>query len=95
MSVGVCVFRCISYVVMCVCVQVYASTSDEYVRDGGGYPGAKPGAVYPGSFYMQGEQAPLLGLVALRSLRKWGGVRNGALANGDPGCSGCVEASGK
>uniref|UniRef100_UPI003510A557 transcription factor 3b isoform X2 n=1 Tax=Osmerus mordax TaxID=8014 RepID=UPI003510A557 len=33
---------------------VYASTSDEYVRDGGGYPGAKPGAVYPGSFYMQG-----------------------------------------
>ncbi|XP_034385802.1 transcription factor 3b isoform X4 [Cyclopterus lumpus] len=31
---------------------VYASTSgDEYVRDNGGYPGAKPGAVYP--FYMQ------------------------------------------
>uniref|UniRef100_A0A8C4EA56 Transcription factor E2-alpha n=1 Tax=Dicentrarchus labrax TaxID=13489 RepID=A0A8C4EA56_DICLA len=34
---------------------VYASTSgDEYSRDNGGYPGAKPGAVYPGSFYMQG-----------------------------------------
>uniref|UniRef100_A0A671WPW4 Transcription factor E2-alpha n=1 Tax=Sparus aurata TaxID=8175 RepID=A0A671WPW4_SPAAU len=34
---------------------VYASTSgDEYARDNGGYPGAKPGAVYPGSFYMQG-----------------------------------------
>ncbi|KAK1897454.1 Transcription factor E2-alpha [Dissostichus eleginoides] len=33
---------------------VYASTSgDEYARDNGGYPGAKPGAVYPGSFYMQ------------------------------------------
>uniref|UniRef100_A0A8C3G5B5 Transcription factor E2-alpha n=1 Tax=Cyclopterus lumpus TaxID=8103 RepID=A0A8C3G5B5_CYCLU len=33
---------------------VYASTSgDEYVRDNGGYPGAKPGAVYP--FYMQGK----------------------------------------
>uniref|UniRef100_A0A8C6PAY9 Transcription factor E2-alpha n=1 Tax=Nothobranchius furzeri TaxID=105023 RepID=A0A8C6PAY9_NOTFU len=33
---------------------VYASTSgDEYVRDNGGYPGAKPGAVYPGSFYVQ------------------------------------------
>ncbi|XP_034560529.1 transcription factor 3b isoform X7 [Notolabrus celidotus] len=33
---------------------VYASTSgDEYSRDNGGYPGAKPGAVYPGSFYMQ------------------------------------------
>ncbi|XP_069378338.1 transcription factor 3b isoform X12 [Paralichthys olivaceus] len=33
---------------------VYASTSgDEYTRDNGGYPGAKPGAVYPGSFYMQ------------------------------------------
>ncbi|KAL6107739.1 tcf3 [Pungitius sinensis] len=31
---------------------VYASTSgDEYARDNGGYPGAKPGAVYP--FYMQ------------------------------------------
>uniref|UniRef100_A0A8P4K1C1 Transcription factor E2-alpha n=1 Tax=Dicentrarchus labrax TaxID=13489 RepID=A0A8P4K1C1_DICLA len=35
---------------------VYASTSgDEYSRDNGGYPGAKPGAVYPGSFYMQGR----------------------------------------
>ncbi|XP_060934449.1 transcription factor 3b isoform X3 [Limanda limanda] len=33
---------------------VYASTSgEEYTRDNGGYPGAKPGAVYPGSFYMQ------------------------------------------
>lgn len=33
---------------------VYASTSgDEYTRDNGGYPGAKSGAVYPGSFYMQ------------------------------------------
>ncbi|XP_075895534.1 transcription factor 3b isoform X3 [Nelusetta ayraudi] len=33
---------------------VYASTSgDEYARDNGGYPGAKPGAVYPASFYMQ------------------------------------------
>ncbi|XP_029987781.1 transcription factor 3b isoform X2 [Sphaeramia orbicularis] len=33
---------------------VYASTSgDEYSRENGGYPGAKPGAVYPGSFYMQ------------------------------------------
>uniref|UniRef100_A0A7N6AJU0 Transcription factor E2-alpha n=1 Tax=Anabas testudineus TaxID=64144 RepID=A0A7N6AJU0_ANATE len=33
---------------------VYPSTSgDEYARDNGGYPGAKPGAVYPGSFYMQ------------------------------------------
>ncbi|XP_026160646.1 transcription factor 3b isoform X6 [Mastacembelus armatus] len=33
---------------------VYASTSgDEYARDNGGYPGAKPGAVYPGSFYVQ------------------------------------------
>ncbi|XP_013860073.1 transcription factor 3b isoform X4 [Austrofundulus limnaeus] len=33
---------------------VYASTSsEEYVRDNGGYPGAKPGTVYPGSFYMQ------------------------------------------
>ncbi|KAK7889652.1 hypothetical protein WMY93_025212 [Mugilogobius chulae] len=34
---------------------VYASTSgDEYTRDGsGGYPGAKSGTVYPGSFYMQ------------------------------------------
>ncbi|KAK2907729.1 hypothetical protein Q8A73_008802 [Channa argus] len=33
---------------------VYASTSgEEYARDNGGYPGAKPGAVYPGSFYMQ------------------------------------------
>ncbi|KAM9848954.1 transcription factor 3b isoform 3-T3 [Aulostomus maculatus] len=33
---------------------VYASTSgDEYARDNGGYPGGKPGAVYPGSFYMQ------------------------------------------
>ncbi|XP_028300019.1 transcription factor 3b isoform X2 [Gouania willdenowi] len=33
---------------------VYASTSGEdYARDNGGYPGAKPGAVYPGSFYMQ------------------------------------------
>ncbi|XP_061539673.1 transcription factor 3b isoform X1 [Phycodurus eques] len=33
---------------------VYASTSgDEYARDNGGYPGGKPGTVYPGSFYMQ------------------------------------------
>ncbi|XP_049574166.1 transcription factor 3b isoform X2 [Syngnathus scovelli] len=33
---------------------VYASTSgDEYTRDNGGYPSGKPGAVYPGSFYMQ------------------------------------------
>ncbi|KAM4548501.1 transcription factor 3b isoform 12-T12 [Odontesthes bonariensis] len=33
---------------------VYASTSgDEFSRDNAGYPGAKPGAVYPGSFYMQ------------------------------------------
>nr|XP_057930066.1 transcription factor 3b isoform X1 [Doryrhamphus excisus] len=33
---------------------VYASTSgDEYARDNGGYSGSKPGAVYPGSFYMQ------------------------------------------
>uniref|UniRef100_A0A667X522 Transcription factor E2-alpha n=1 Tax=Myripristis murdjan TaxID=586833 RepID=A0A667X522_9TELE len=38
---------------------VYASTSgDEYTRDNGGYPGAKPGAVYPGSFYMQGNLSP-------------------------------------
>nr|XP_033477504.1 transcription factor 3b isoform X3 [Epinephelus lanceolatus] len=37
---------------------VYASTSgDEYARDNGGYPGTKPGAVYPGSFYMQGNIA--------------------------------------
>lgn len=35
--------------------QVYASTSgDEYPRDGAGYPGSKPGPVYPGTFYMQG-----------------------------------------
>ncbi|XP_041863074.1 transcription factor 3b isoform X2 [Melanotaenia boesemani] len=33
---------------------VYASTSgDEFTSDNRGYPGAKPGAVYPGSFYMQ------------------------------------------
>ncbi|KAM9478897.1 transcription factor E2-alpha-like isoform 6-T9 [Salvelinus alpinus] len=33
---------------------VYASSSgDEYTRDNGGYPGTKPGSVYPGSFYMQ------------------------------------------
>uniref|UniRef100_A0A674NYB9 Transcription factor E2-alpha n=1 Tax=Takifugu rubripes TaxID=31033 RepID=A0A674NYB9_TAKRU len=33
---------------------VYASTSsDDFARDNGGYPSAKPGAVYPGSFYMQ------------------------------------------
>lgn len=38
-------------------VQVYASTSgDEYSRDNG-YPGSKSGAVYPGSFYMQGSVA--------------------------------------
>uniref|UniRef100_A0A672YL68 Transcription factor E2-alpha n=1 Tax=Sphaeramia orbicularis TaxID=375764 RepID=A0A672YL68_9TELE len=38
---------------------VYASTSgDEYSRENGGYPGAKPGAVYPGSFYMQGNLYP-------------------------------------
>ncbi|XP_071201206.1 transcription factor 3b isoform X1 [Salvelinus alpinus] len=35
---------------------VYASSSgDEYTRDNGGYPGTKPGSVYPGSFYMQGN----------------------------------------
>ncbi|XP_029488333.2 transcription factor 3b isoform X2 [Oncorhynchus nerka] len=35
---------------------VYASSSgDEYARDNGGYPGTKPGSVYPGSFYMQGN----------------------------------------
>uniref|UniRef100_A0A4W5QCE4 Transcription factor E2-alpha n=1 Tax=Hucho hucho TaxID=62062 RepID=A0A4W5QCE4_9TELE len=34
--------------------EVYASSSgDEYARDNGGYPGTKPGSVYPGSFYMQ------------------------------------------
>uniref|UniRef100_A0A3Q0S8I9 Transcription factor E2-alpha n=1 Tax=Amphilophus citrinellus TaxID=61819 RepID=A0A3Q0S8I9_AMPCI len=34
---------------------VYASTSgDEYTRENGGYPSAKPG-VYPGSFYMQDD----------------------------------------
>ncbi|XP_024253585.1 transcription factor E2-alpha isoform X8 [Oncorhynchus tshawytscha] len=33
---------------------VYVSSSgDEYARDNGGYPGTKPGSVYPGSFYMQ------------------------------------------
>uniref|UniRef100_A0A3Q2T868 Transcription factor E2-alpha n=1 Tax=Fundulus heteroclitus TaxID=8078 RepID=A0A3Q2T868_FUNHE len=33
---------------------VYAPTSgEEFARDNGGYPGAKPGTVYPGSFYMQ------------------------------------------
>ncbi|XP_062868442.1 transcription factor 3b isoform X2 [Trichomycterus rosablanca] len=33
---------------------VYASTSgEEYPRDSAGYPGSKPGHVYPGSFYMQ------------------------------------------
>ncbi|XP_064791219.1 transcription factor E2-alpha-like isoform X10 [Oncorhynchus masou masou] len=33
---------------------VYApSSGDEYARDNGGYPGTKPGSVYPGSFYMQ------------------------------------------
>lgn len=36
--------------------QVYVSTSgEEFTRDGGGYTGAKPGAVYPGSFFMQGN----------------------------------------
>uniref|UniRef100_A0A3Q2UDK2 Transcription factor E2-alpha n=1 Tax=Fundulus heteroclitus TaxID=8078 RepID=A0A3Q2UDK2_FUNHE len=35
---------------------VYAPTSgEEFARDNGGYPGAKPGTVYPGSFYMQGS----------------------------------------
>ncbi|XP_064791216.1 transcription factor E2-alpha-like isoform X7 [Oncorhynchus masou masou] len=35
---------------------VYApSSGDEYARDNGGYPGTKPGSVYPGSFYMQGN----------------------------------------
>ncbi|KAG5851343.1 hypothetical protein ANANG_G00092210 [Anguilla anguilla] len=34
--------------------QVYASaSSEEYSRDGAGYPAPKPGTVYPGSFYMQ------------------------------------------
>ncbi|XP_064186363.1 transcription factor 3b isoform X2 [Anguilla rostrata] len=33
---------------------VYASaSSEEYSRDGAGYPAPKPGTVYPGSFYMQ------------------------------------------
>ncbi|XP_010869979.1 transcription factor 3b isoform X3 [Esox lucius] len=33
---------------------VYPSTSgDDYARDNGGYPGTKPGSVYPGAFYMQ------------------------------------------
>ncbi|XP_015251521.1 PREDICTED: transcription factor E2-alpha-like isoform X2 [Cyprinodon variegatus] len=33
---------------------VYATTTgDEFARDNGGYPGAKPGAVYPASYYMQ------------------------------------------
>lgn len=37
---------------------MYASTSgDEYARDNGGYPGGKPGTVYPGSFYMQGSNS--------------------------------------
>ncbi|TMS19943.1 Transcription factor E2-alpha [Larimichthys crocea] len=41
---------------------VYASTSgDEYTRDNGGYPGAKPGAVYPGSFYMQANRGTTAG----------------------------------
>ena len=84
---GLCV--CLQVYIICcnvcvcvyVCAQVYASTSDEYVRDGGGYPGGKPGAVYPGSFYMQGEQAPLLlGLVALR-FQEVGGVRNSVLVS--------------
>ncbi|XP_074525087.1 transcription factor 3b isoform X3 [Halichoeres trimaculatus] len=40
---------------------VYASTSgDEYSRDNGGYPGGKPGAVYPGSFYMQGNYSHMI-----------------------------------
>ncbi|XP_056270711.1 transcription factor 3b isoform X2 [Pseudoliparis swirei] len=43
---------------------VYASTSgDEYARDNGGYPGAKPGAVYP--FYMQEDPWPSSGYSAM------------------------------
>uniref|UniRef100_A0A3P9IIV5 Transcription factor E2-alpha n=1 Tax=Oryzias latipes TaxID=8090 RepID=A0A3P9IIV5_ORYLA len=35
---------------------VYVSTSgEEFARDSAGYAGAKPGAVYPGSFFMQGN----------------------------------------
>ena len=42
---------------MLFAVQVYASTSgEEYSRDNE-YHGAKPGSVYPGSFYMQGNVA--------------------------------------
>ncbi|KAM4628611.1 transcription factor 3b isoform 2-T2 [Polymixia lowei] len=47
---------------------VYASTSgDEYTRDNGGYPGAKPGAVYPGSFYMQEDPWSSSGYSAMLS----------------------------
>ncbi|XP_063747344.1 transcription factor 3b isoform X3 [Eleginops maclovinus] len=47
---------------------VYASTSgDEYARDNGGYPGAKPGAVYPGSFYMQEDPWSSSGYSAMLS----------------------------
>uniref|UniRef100_UPI0037E8DEEB transcription factor 3b isoform X5 n=1 Tax=Semicossyphus pulcher TaxID=241346 RepID=UPI0037E8DEEB len=47
---------------------VYASTSgDEYSRDNGGYPGAKPGAVYPGSFYMQEDPWSSSGYSAMLS----------------------------
>ncbi|XP_077441283.1 transcription factor 3b isoform X8 [Vanacampus margaritifer] len=45
---------------------VYASTSgDEYARDNGGYPGGKPGTVYPGSFYMQEDLWPSTGYSAM------------------------------
>ncbi|XP_023809610.1 E2A1 transcription factor isoform X3 [Oryzias latipes] len=47
---------------------VYVSTSgEEFARDGAGYAGAKPGAVYPGSFFMQEDPwssssySPMLG----------------------------------
>ncbi|KAM8889314.1 transcription factor 3b isoform 4-T4 [Synchiropus picturatus] len=47
---------------------VYASTSgDEYARDNGGYPGGKPGAVYPGSFYMQEDPWSSSGYSAMLS----------------------------
>ncbi|XP_047442981.1 transcription factor 3b isoform X13 [Mugil cephalus] len=47
---------------------VYASTSgDEYARDNGGYPGAKPGAVYPGSFFVQEDPWSSSGYSAMLS----------------------------
>ncbi|XP_061681016.1 transcription factor 3b isoform X2 [Syngnathoides biaculeatus] len=47
---------------------VYASTSgDEYARDNGGYPGGKPGTVYPGSFYMQEDPWSSTGYSAMLS----------------------------